>query len=72
MVDGKVCMYMYMCGWREYIRRVSVGVGDGVGCDIRRGGAGDIRRGGGGKGEFRSFAVIIKEIDGGLAQLMSI
>jgi len=25
-----------------------------------------------GKGEFRSFAVIIKEIDGGLAQLMSI
>lgn len=28
--------------------------------------------GGGGKGEFRSFGVIIKEIDGGLAQLMSI
>jgi len=41
-------------------------------CVLRKGVEERVHTSGDGKREFRSFAVIIKEIDGGLAQLMSI
>lgn len=49
-------VYVYVCARVRVCRtRQGKGSGGGRGCE----------------GEFRSFAVIIKEIDGGLAQLMS-